>query len=105
MTIEDRIKSRERITAAAIKYFLKIDPDTPQIVKGANHAQCIEWFGLAELYRPLRVMEKEEQGFLTSTGRFVNRREAYVIASRSGQLVSNCPSYCEGHLYSEYVNY
>ena len=30
-----------------------------------------------------------EQGFLTTTGRFVNRQEAFVIAQEAGQLLED----------------
>ncbi len=35
------------------------------------------------------LVHPEKQGFLTSTGRFVNRVEAYQIAYRAGQLLRN----------------
>ena len=34
-----------------------------------------------------RVIEPNEQGFLTSTGRYVGRDEAWQIASVAGQIV------------------
>ncbi len=43
----------------------------------------------------------EDQGFLTSTGRFVGRKEAHDIAVASGQPLIDHPSRIEGTLYSE----
>lgn len=40
------------------------------------------------------------QGFLTSTGRFVDRKEAHRIASAAGQIVKRCGGDAET-LYSE----
>lgn len=39
------------------------------------------------------------QGFLTNTGRFVNRKEAFEIALNAGQITEDC-GYC-GELFSE----
>jgi hypothetical protein len=56
----------ETITEAAVRV----------LTSGANHAQCI---GQLKTSRP-------EQGFLTSSRRFVDRREALAIATKAGQL-------------------
>ena len=40
-----------------------------------------------------------EQGFLTSTGRFVNRRDAWVIAQNAEQMIAHTGP--ERELYSE----
>lgn len=39
-----------------------------------------------------------QQGFVTSTGRFVNRNEAFMIAEKAGQLIRR---HKEGELFSE----
>lgn len=77
----------EKIKSAAIKYFLKSDPETPRVAYGYDHSQCIRYFSLAEYYSSMRCTEKEVQGFLTTTNRFVDRREAYQIAKKAGQLI------------------
>lgn len=41
------------------------------------------------------------QGFLTSTGRFVNRREGWKIAEAAGQFCEDAPTGTPGTLYSE----
>lgn len=90
-----------KIAAAAIRYRLKTDPNTERYVQGANHAQCIEFFSFAEIYQRDRV-DGDESGFMTDAGDFVDRRTAYEIAEKAGQL--KC---CRDDrvLYSEYVDY
>lgn len=90
-----------KIVAAAIRYRLKSDPDTERYVQGANHAQCIEWFSCADIYQKDRV-DGDESGFMTDAGDFVDRKTAYEIAERAGQL--KCVR-DDRVLYSEYVNY
>lgn len=41
------------------------------------------------------------QGFITSTGRFVNRREGWKIAEAAGQFCECAPTGSPGTLYSE----
>lgn len=41
------------------------------------------------------------QGFLTSTGRFVSRKEAWVIAEAAGQILRCTSTSGPGTLYSE----
>ena len=79
----------EKISSAAIKFYLKSDPDNAQYTWGANHGQCIEWFGCMGYYTTMRCMDKEVQGFMTTLGRFVDRKEAYQIAKKAGQLISD----------------
>ena len=42
-----------------------------------------------------------EQGFLTNTGSFVTRKEAWIIAERKGQIRNNLPCDSSKELYSE----
>lgn len=74
----------ERIKSAAIKYRLASEPNADKIVYGHDHAYCNSWFMLAEIYPNQRISEVE--GFLTTSGRFVDRHEAYDIAKNAGQL-------------------
>jgi len=90
-----------KIVASAIRYRLKSDPDTERYVQGDNHAQCIEWFSRSDIYQKDRV-DGDESGFMTDAGDFVDRKTAYEIAERSGQL--KCVR-DDRVLYSEYVNY
>lgn len=92
----------ERIKCAAIRWCYANESSADSIVTGANHAQCIEWFGMADIYRNQRNLDVEEQGFLTTADRFVDRKEAYMIAEAAGQLNS---TRSDRILYSEYCNY
>ena len=49
-----------------------------------SHAQLRAALGDAEPYRDM-VRPRDVEGFLTSLGRFVNRREAVHVANESGQ--------------------
>lgn len=79
----------EKIKSAAINYRLVSDPNTDKIVYGHDHTYCRSWFILAEIYPDQRISEVE--GFLTTTGRFVDRHEAYDIAKNAGQLKISDP--------------
>jgi len=92
----------ERIKAAAIKYRLKGQEEF-DIVWGPNHAYCINWFSFADIYRSMRDLKNEQQGFLTNTERFVDRVEALEIAINAGQIDKETYRYDE--LYSEFVRY
>jgi hypothetical protein len=39
-----------------------------------------------------KLSERETQGFITSDNLFVNRREAYVVAKNSGQIIEREPN-------------
>ena len=45
------------------------------------------------------VFIRDKQGFVTNTGRFVDRKEGLTIATAAGQIIHKHPSYNE--LYSE----
>jgi hypothetical protein len=56
-----------------------------QIITGRRHSDCyatLKFFGILDEYLPGRDM----QGFVTSTGRFVNRQEAWHIAKAASQI-------------------
>jgi hypothetical protein len=81
-------KERERIVSAAIK-----DKDT--IYTGKSHAQIIGYMvSGAGLPKPITG----DQGFYTSSGRFVDRDIAAKIALYSGQMRER-----HGYLLSEDV--
>lgn len=85
----------EKIWCAAVRY-------SDQVVRGPNHAYCIQV--LCEMYGPgtFDRVRQDQQGFLTTTGRFVDRQIAYHIAEQAGQLLQ--PSWGEV-LYSENCKY
>lgn len=76
----------EKIKCAAIKY-RPLATMKEDIVTGPNHAECINYFMLVELYAKDRDMGSETQGFMTTKNRFVDRKEAYKIAKAAGQLL------------------
>ena len=71
------------IVACAIKM---PDGAIETMAKPARHNDIIHSIYLS-IHR-LDVAIKGVQGFVTNTGEFVNRSEAYVIAVRSGQVTS-----------------
>ena len=91
----------EKIKAAAIKY-KRLDNGKEDVVWGANHSMCISCFSIMDLYENMRDMNFEQQGFLTTEGRFVSRKEAYDIAEKAGQLEYKRE---DRILYSEFCNY
>lgn len=79
----------EKIKCAAIKY-KRLDTGKEDIIRGHNHAVCMEYFYYAfNLDESNRDMEFEVQGFVTTEGRFVDRQEAYQIAKEAKQLKYN----------------
>ena len=71
-------------------------PETGLLFCGWRHADCFvaihAWANLLPAEERERLAEQiagKNQGFLTSTGRFVDRHHAATIARRSGQLPSD----------------
>ncbi len=94
--------ARETIVGGAIRLPLYPDPpDAKQIFamapKPARHHHILhQIFGA-------RAQDKG-QGFVTSTGRYVDRAEAWLIAAAAGQLLPHAPTDGRGgRLYSEDV--
>lgn len=95
--IRHLLEEIEQIAACAIR----INDDDTKIVTGSMHAVCVS----DAVYRHHLIPEDAyaeqdeetgkipgysiEAGFLTDTGRFVNRREAYRIARMAGQVEAN----------------
>lgn len=75
---------KEYILCAAIKLFV-----SNSIVCGHRHSDCIQLFCSITGYK---ITSLDEQGFLTSKNRFVDRREAARIAFEAGQVaeLSDC---------------
>lgn len=60
------------------------------VVTGRRHHNCIYTASLIGEHDPAvkaAMMARENQGFLTSQDRYVNRRTAAVIARKQGQLL------------------
>lgn len=73
----------ETIEAAAIRY----DGVTWTVPRPGRHHDVIA-FALRE--RPWLESIGGEQGFVTSTGRFVDRKEARQIAEAANQIIESC---------------
>lgn len=98
------MKSEERITEAAI-----LDGDRLFTVPrpGRHHNVMLHMhdnYGYTNIHHVL-------QGFVTTSGRFVEREEAHRIAKAAGQLIPRAGGYAKGeindqegtHLFSEDV--
>lgn len=94
----------EKIRCAAIRFEPRVEflsnvdkesmVDQKIIVKDMSHSSCMtyatERYGRAWLARD---KYKDEQGFVTTTGRFVDRSEALEIAKNNNQLKYKIPEY------------
>lgn len=72
----------ERIAAAAIQFGATISLPPP-----ARHHTIIQTMD-AEMGIPGQLATPQSQGFVTDTGRFVNRVEAYYLAFKACQIIS-----------------
>lgn len=86
---------RETIVAAAIYHGATISLPPP-----ARHHTILQSVVLLWGKDALEVHPQNE-GFLTSAGRFVNRVEAFYIADREGQIKHKSGNIEEPTLYSE----
>lgn len=96
----------ETIVAAAIRTRFECPgtPNSEQIVSApppARHHTLIHPLNHHAKGGGYKRVQPEDQGFLTSTGRFVDRKEAMTIAVSSGQPMINHPSRNNHTLYSE----
>lgn len=80
----------EKIKLACIKY-------NDKLYTGFNHGECFN--KMKE--DGLEGYGNEGQGFITDTGRFVDRKEAYFIAKEAGQIAYGLG---QKHLISEDVH-
>ena len=83
---------RERIVSAAVR----IGPTAVTFPPPARHGDIMK--AIHDINRKL-LIKPSDQGFLTSTGRYVTRGEAQLIAVAAGQ-VSDEPA-LRGELFSE----
>lgn len=94
MNRDERIDTaEERIERAAIRH----DGHVYSVAAPARHHHVIGQ--IITLTGAKRVPAESTQGFMTNTGRFVDREEACVIAIRAGQIVTKTGPANE--LYSE----
>jgi len=73
----------EYILCAAIALSVRND-EPPVIIGGFRHGECMT---AAIKMGYSNYISQDEQGFLTSKGRFVDRKEAKVIAKNANQLI------------------
>lgn len=86
-----RKDKKEYIVCAAIHYNDNIIGYTHQpvniergfVITGLRHCNCIQ---IQKMLRMQNSHSKNTQGFLTSRNRFVDREEAYKIATEQGQI-------------------
>lgn len=87
----------ERIIGAAIQH---ADGEVYSLPPPARHHDVIRLMGAR--FNDRRE-EGHEQGFITSSGAFVDRKSAWVLAERAGQLLPRAPTGPPGTLFSEDV--
>jgi len=87
----------ERIICAAIQI-----NETGKMYYGHRHDKCIESMN-GELSWTMNRQEitkvETTQGFVTSEGRFVDRKEGWIIAEKANQIIQQSGG--KGTLYSE----
>jgi hypothetical protein len=97
----------EKIICSAIWYkemntarYLPINVDRGVVVCGHRHPHCIHTFVALTGIRSVKSECGENvQGFLTDENRFVDRKEAMMIAKNANQLLE--PENVGSHLFSE----
>jgi hypothetical protein len=70
------------------------------IVRGHRHNNCIRTASEIPKYQGEK-WHGDDQGFITSTGRYVDRKEAFEIASKANQLKYDLSRATTKELYSE----
>jgi len=89
MDREDREDINAHIVSAAINHGGKI-------WTGKRHSEIMQNIWDQETYAPI---PQEEQGFMTDSGKFVNRFQAGAIAFRSGQTKIRKENLLSEHLW------
>jgi len=76
---------RERIDRAAIKHADGTVFTVPR--PGRHHTVIAHMREQGKPFRDPKFQQRHVQGFVTDTGRFVDRKEACAIARAAGQLI------------------
>lgn len=72
------------------------------VVTGRRHRDCNNTIELLVNKSGTKLPDREDQGFMTSVGRYVDRKEAFKIAKANNQLIHKMFDYDEeGVLTSE----
>ncbi len=82
--IGNEFNNEERILCSAVKFTLK-NKESPVIIAGYRHGDC---FNTIRCLTDISEVVDEEQGFITSKNRFVDRIEAKWIALQANQLIT-----------------
>jgi len=89
------MKNKEFILCAALWF-------NNTIVCGYRHSNCYEIIkSLIPNINDNELPGRENQGFLTSLNRYVNRSEGFIIAKTNNQIIHNFYNENEGILTSE----
>jgi hypothetical protein len=95
--------AREHIVSAAIRVDgIAVEGYAPykvvlSVERPGRHHHVAWWLGAHEVLGD----EQRDQGFITNTGRFVDRKEGCIIARAAGQLEGRTKTGGENTLYSE----
>lgn len=76
------MKNKEKVVAAAIKFYSNDSPNFPTIMTARRHVDIQERLNYTNIYT-----YDEVEGFWTSHNRFVDRYEAKEIAVAANQLI------------------
>ena len=68
---------KECIVKAAIQIDFSVFNEFPLVITGKNHSECL-----------IKLKHKTHQGFLTSSGKFVDRKKALKIALNANQIIN-----------------
>ena len=99
-------QSSEHILCAAV-WFDDGQPHPHQptatgvVIGGWRHHNCLGVGPALGIDLPDEQRSGKSQGFLTSTGRFVDRREAWNIAEAADQIIERPGRGRRGYLFSE----
>lgn len=98
-----RISGGERIVSVAVLYRTPAGGDVVAMLRApARHGDVLHAVFFLGGHKV--VQHEVDQGFLTDTGRFVDRKEGWDIAKAAGQLLGRAPTdHQGGTLYSEDV--
>ena len=107
--------NKEKIISSAVVFwnnnsqteFRNPNNDEGVLMAGKSHDKIYKTIksltGKIELDNPKNEFGEFQEGFLTSTNRFVDRKEAWLIAKQNNQLTEE--GFLKNELYSEFIKY
>lgn len=91
-----KAKAKESITHAAVLGYFKLGKSVaPSVFLGESHHDCFHQAGNTKARTSSKA---DDQGFVTSKGRYVNRVKAAEIAVRAGQVPKGTKVLCSEDL-------